>query len=164
MRRDADGASKERTWVMKTGERVLIVEDVRDGHIATGKTGIYEGDFPLTITLGYQVSEEVEIEWRGEYDYQDFINGKITLFNGKPANTIYKEWKPPESCPRPLFAMPMNNPRIHLDDGSVIWGVECWWKPMEYAANKLEDDQKELETEKEFLRTVANAIVESQKV
>ena len=20
-----------------------------------------------------------------------------------------------------------NNPRLRLDDGTVIWGIECWW-------------------------------------
>lgn len=28
------------------------------------------------------------------------------------------------------------NPRIELDDGSIIWGYECWWKPVK----KGEDD------------------------
>ena len=23
------------------------------------------------------------------------------------------------------------NPRITLDDGTVIWGYQCWWKPIE---------------------------------
>lgn len=22
------------------------------------------------------------------------------------------------------------NPRIRLEDGSVIWGIECWWIPV----------------------------------
>lgn len=24
-----------------------------------------------------------------------------------------------------------NNPRIKLDDGSVVWGAQCWWGPEE---------------------------------
>lgn len=36
-----------------------------------------------------------------------------------------------------LFPLPvpglthMDNPRITLDDGRVVWGIQCWWGPEE---------------------------------
>ena len=140
---------------MKAGTKVLIVEDVRDGAPATGKTGIYEGDFPLTACLGYQINEDVETEWRGEWDYQEYISGKLKLIDGTPANTKFIEWNPPLPQPRPFFAMVMENPRIRLKDGSVIWGVECWWKPLDKSAPTLEENKQELEEQKVFLRAIA---------
>ena len=35
-----------------------------------------------------------------------------------------------------------DNVRITLDDGSVLWGYECWWKP-------LNNNQQIHQTEKE---------------
>lgn len=23
------------------------------------------------------------------------------------------------------------NPRIKLDNGDIIWGIECWWRPVD---------------------------------
>jgi hypothetical protein len=34
------------------------------------------------------------------------------------------------------------NPRIRLQDNSVIWGMECWWKPVD--DTPLIDAQKDL--------------------
>lgn len=28
-----------------------------------------------------------------------------------------------------LMEEPWANPKIQLDDGSVVWGCECWWGP-----------------------------------
>lgn len=32
----------------------------------------------------------------------------------------------------------MPNPRITLDDGSVVWGFQCWWGP----EDKIKDEYK----------------------
>jgi hypothetical protein len=83
------------------GEHVLIIDDCRDGGIATGQIGIYEGYFdPET---GTQVTD-----WPG-------------------------------------------NPRIRLQDGSVIWGYECWWTPVR-VAGPLPDEQRALEAHKTIWR------------
>lgn len=140
---------------METEIMVLIVEDVRDGSPATGKTGIYEGDFPLMVCLGYQINEEVETEWRGEWDYQEYISGNLKLIDGTAAIEKFPEWKQGQSQPRPFFAMVMKNPRIRLEDGSIIWGAECWWKPLDKASPTLEEDKQELEEQKDFLRAIA---------
>lgn len=32
----------------------------------------------------------------------------------------------------------MKNPRIKLDNGDVVWGMECWWGPEDYIKRTLE--------------------------
>jgi len=32
----------------------------------------------------------------------------------------------------------VNNPRIVLDSGSVVWGCECWWAKEEVVKKRLE--------------------------
>ena len=45
------------------------------------------------------------------------------------------------------------NPRIRLQDGSVIWGCECWWTSVR-SAGPLDQEQKLLEKHKAKLRAV----------
>lgn len=45
------------------------------------------------------------------------------------------------------------NPRIRLDDGSVIWGIECWWGPAENAP-PLEKAQELVEIKKARYRSI----------
>jgi len=138
--------------VTKIGARVLISEDCRDGGTATGKTGVYEGDFPLTVSFGWQDSDEDNASWKpGEYAYDDYKSGFIKLQDGRPANEFYIEWVQGQPKPRPFFAMPFTNPRIRLDDGSVIWGCQCWWGDANKYAT-LEDAVKETEETKELMR------------
>jgi len=85
------------------GTKVIIIEDCRDGGIATGQTGTYEGRF------------EVEDFWP--------------------------------------------NPRIRLQDGSVIWGYECWWHPVDQAG-PLPQMQAELEKHKAWCRDLLIAGLE----
>lgn len=80
----------------ETGDQVLIIEDCRDGHVATGQTGTYEGMHP-----------HPDGGWE--------------------------------------------NPRIRLENGTAIWGCECWWTPIEKAM-PLEEEQATLEVHKAFLR------------
>jgi len=91
------------------GEHVLIIDDCRDGGIATGQTGIYEGYFDL------DTGEQTE-GWPG-------------------------------------------NPRIRLQDGSVIWGCECWWRPVR-TAGPLPAEQAALEEHKADLRAVLELFVD----
>jgi hypothetical protein len=46
---------------------------------------------------------------------------------------------------------PITNPRIRLDNGKTVWGVECWWGPedeikaiLAKAANVVEVDIDEI--------------------
>lgn len=89
----------------KPGDKVTIIEDCREGHIATGQTATFEG-------------------------YYDLETGADR--NAEPWN---------------------GNPRMRLQDGSEIWGIECWWLPVEHAG-PLPQMQEELEEHK-------RAIIES---
>lgn len=119
------------------GTKVFITEDCREGGAATGQVGIYEGEFPLTIMLGRIDEENERIDWHGEYWYEDYASGKLKVRTGTPtpARDIYSErWVGSGSLRAvgdgpygALIAVPMLNPRIRLEDGSVIWGTQCWW-------------------------------------
>lgn len=140
------------------GARVLISEDCREGGKATGMYGTYEGDFPLTVVFGYQPNKESKTDWKlGEYSYEDYKSGFIKMQDGTPANEFYKEWVRGQECPRPFFAMPMDNPRIRLDDGSIIWGCQCWWGEV-IDGLTLQEAQKCTEEVKEGIRSLVSAI------
>jgi len=140
------------------GARVLITEDCRKGGNAAGQTGVYEGDFPLTVVFGYQGQEDDEPNWKpGEYSYEAYRDGSLKMVNGEPASLYYLEWERGKPCPRPLFAMPYDNPRIRLEDGSIVWGCECWWTEVEDGMT-LETAKAQTEETKDFLRTLATVI------
>ena len=40
----------------------------------------------------------------------------------------------------------MNNPRIRLDSGEVVYGCECWWGPVEAGYKSLEMDYPNIVT------------------
>ena len=41
---------------------------------------------------------------------------------------------PPEE-----IGLPIPNPKIKLDDGSVVWGCQCWWGPEQQIRQKIGD-------------------------
>jgi len=96
------------------GDAVVIVEDCRVSHIATGQTGTFEG-------------------------YYDLETGADR--NAEPWN---------------------GNPRIRLQDGSVIWGIECWWRLVE-DAGPLPQMQEELAEHKEMIIKAAGLFLEKRE-
>lgn len=139
----------------KPGTKVLISQDCRDGHPATGQIGIYEGDFPYSVTLGYRPEGVEETEWKGEFGYDDYKSGAVKFKGGTPVNSIYAEWVLGEKQPAPFFAMPSNNPRIRLPDGSTIWGAECWWGEVVEGVT-LEEAQAQTEEVKKAIVSILN--------
>jgi len=134
--------------MVKVGSRVLVSEDCREWGKATGQYGVYEGDFPLTVVFGYQSGDNANAEWKpGEYSYEAYKDGSLKLADGRPVSAVYREWLHGEPCPLPFFAMPMENPRIRLDDGSVIWGCQCWWGEADDGVT-LEEAQEQTEAVK----------------
>ena len=129
------------------GMRVLIVQDCRDGSPATGQTGIYEGDFPR----GALVKIDGEL---CEYDYAKWVEWLETAPKPKPPL-----WDQGEPEPEGDSWFPTDNPRIRLEDGSVIWGDECWWRPAEDAP-PLAEAQEDLEKHKTVLRYAFRALSE----
>jgi hypothetical protein len=53
------------------------------------------------------------------------------------------------------------NPVFSLQDGTRIWGCECWWTPVENAG-PLPEMQEDLEEHKAFLRAMFSDILEDQ--
>lgn len=91
---------------MRVGTKVVIIDDCRPSHRATGMKGVYEGEFMVQI--------------------ED--NGGLVEFP---------------------------NPRIRLEDGSVIYGIECWWKPVDDGYT-LEESQRLLKLAQDWCREVGD--------
>lgn len=139
------------------GVRVLITQDCRDGHTATGKYGIYEGNFSYSVELGQQFTEDSKTKWVGECGYEEYKSGFALLKDGTPVKDVYLEWELLKEQPRPYFAIVMTNPRIRLEDGSVIWGAECWWSEAKDGLT-LEDSQKDLKEFQKFIEGLTEQI------
>lgn len=88
--------------MIRVGTKVVIIDDCRPGHSATGKNGVYEGEFLVSI---------------------------------KDANGLVE----------------FPNPRFRLEDGSVIYGIECWWKPANDGFS-LEESQRLLKQAQDWCR------------
>lgn len=53
------------------------------------------------------------------------------------------------------------SPKMILEDGSVIWGYECWWQPAEEVED-LEQAQIALESVKAFYRAMVDIVSEQE--
>lgn len=89
----------------------------------------------------YTIGERVLIVEDCRRDAQGIRQGIATGQTG-----IYEgRFDAPSGC--------FESPRIRLQDGSVIWGYQCWWNPVQ-TAGPLPQEQVKLEKTKEFLREV----------
>lgn len=135
---------------MKPGTKVLIAEDVRDGNPATGKLGVYEGNFPRSVAL---TKDGGKTWFSQEYDYELFVNTGGT--------ETFPLWASGETPAGGVFAMVMTNPRIRLEDGSVIWGDECWWGEAENIT--FEEAVKQTKETKQAVIGVLDLLAELRK-
>lgn len=55
-------------------------------------------------------------------------DGKVNLFG-------FGTYQGDQPCP--LF-MDIPNPMIKLDNGKIVWGMECWWGSEEQVKQKIE--------------------------
>ena len=145
------------------GKRVRISQDCRDGSPATGAYGIYEGDFPISAIINdrgnyREVDYNQFIQWNQKREHP--LPNLVDLVAQEPKyEGPIQDWKPVErDYP---FWFPETNPRIKLDDGSTIWGCECWWGVIDDEDPPLEDLQKAQEKTIETLRAIAEAIKEN---
>jgi len=139
--------------MLAPGTEVLITRDVRKlapEQLVSGQIGIYEGDFPVSVSV-HLGNEFVE------YDYARFM--QFNAQQEKPIPSIQEaiasgdvNWK------QNAFYMVSDFPRIRLPDGSYIWGYECWWGEAE-GAPPLPEAQAQTEQVIELLRS---AIKESE--
>lgn len=58
------------------------------------------------------------------------VGDRVGAIRNADPNTVYMygygTYEGMQPCPL-LNDIP--NPRIKLDDGSTVWGMECWWGP-----------------------------------
>ena len=155
----------------KPGDKVLIIEDCREGSPATGQVGVYEGDFPRGVLVMFADRSR-------EFDYTSFVEGAVRysgdhplvdrpLVSHIPFWTVEGRYEHPLGDEYPVmpdktkpFWFPTDNPRIKLPDGSVIWGDECWWRDAENAP-PLEEAQADLKDHKTVLRGMYNTLSSS---
>lgn len=134
--------------------KVLITRDIRNvpsEQKADGQIGVYEGDFPVTVSM------KVNGEYR-EYDYEQFV--KWNAVQPHPIPSIEEAitsgdgaWK------EKPFYMVSDYPRILLPNGSRIWGYECWWGVAE-GAPSLAEAQSQTEQVIGVLRSASQTAIE----
>lgn len=137
---------------MKANQKVRIIEDCREGSPATGKFGVYEGDFPFSVMV-MRYNDFTKEKRVTEHAYDWWMESGWTEY--------YPEYKEQEPKPESYW-FAVTNPRIRLEDGSVIWGYECWWEPVKNEMLSLEESQKDLEGYKDVLRGVIEAMDEEE--
>jgi hypothetical protein len=140
------------------GKRVRITQDCRDGSPANGMYGIYEGDFPV----GAVVNDRGKYH---TYDYDAFVKWNEAQPNPIPElekliaqepkyEGSMQDWKPPVRDYPVWFAE--TNPRMKLDDGSTIWGYECWWALIDKDDPPMEVLQKGQQETVDLIKAVFN--------
>lgn len=149
------------------GRLVVILQDCRDGKNAKGMYGIHEGDWPIAWSyVGRDGSGEIEYTPENEQILRKYgmipcdemndrtaailferhgiklpfakgsdINKQMSAFN------LLEEYRAEILSEVPGEYFPHTNPRIRLEDGSTIWGYECWWKPMDARVSAEEMEQ-----------------------
>lgn len=58
------------------------------------------------------------------------------------------DFVPPEDIG---FGIP--NPRIDLDNGKVVWGMECWWGDVDSVRKRFQGEWKWEQVDPETIRT-----------
>ena len=165
---------------VKPGTRVLIIEDCREGGRVTGQIGVYEGDFPYSVIVangGVHSEHEYEqfMQWNQQerpipsiegVDFKDDPRPQRPAEDADEATT--KEWMVTwdawweRNRVRMVYYGVNNNPRILLEDGSVIWGAECWWGTADDAP-PLEEAQAQTEELKEAIVGVMKIVSEEER-
>ena len=55
-----------------------------------------------------------------------------------------------DECPPDFEDIPgFTNPKLEMDDGSVRWGIDCWWGPVERIKEKFKGREFEKVTNNE---------------
>lgn len=123
--------------IPKPGDRVYALLDATGKNIRLLGYGVYEGDFAAPG------SESFEQFWeRQPGEWKESTLKEATLEECK------------ESYSRNPF---LNNPRIKLDSGHTVWGMQCWWGPEE----ELKEQQDKLNIIQVNMDEWANANAEA---
>lgn len=126
--------------IIEPGTRVIIVRDVRKDVVsATGQVGVYEGETVFCVQAmdageWKELKPEVlEQEWfcskypKCDKDFLDELQ-KRTADDPMPDsflafNEVAAWYKKHNVC----YHFVDTAPRIRLEDGSFIFGYQCWW-------------------------------------
>lgn len=98
------------------GDRVGALASIKDGVACLIGYGVYDGDH---LPPGLKPFAEVWAEIKQE------VTAKNPAMTEEKARELFEN--------NPLF----KNPRITLDDGTVVWGKECWWGPEDQIKEKI---------------------------
>lgn len=133
----------------------LITQDCREEGSATGLYGIYEGDFPRSIQYALaganqpwnhcQYSEEImqimkNIGMVEPKFFNDLAAGQLGLSlpifgcDEHVMKTMENHYNLSEKLRKESDSgcyFIRKNPRILLEDGSYVWGDQCWWTAVE---------------------------------
>ena len=129
------------------GTRVFAVQSADEKQVRLYGKGVYVGDdFPPGTPAQPSPEEFLKIQdMILEFDQTDPISILIEDLRKKGLNkedldaleAQHKAQNEVEMA-RPLqdrvqeyYEHAMKNPKIELDDGSVVWGFQCWWGPEE---------------------------------
>lgn len=99
--------------MIEIGTRVYAVLDADEHKVRTLGYGTYEGEFlspymskpTVEAMKNDPVFEAIQDQFNSDEEIQEFIDG--------PMARLYQ------------------NPRIRLDSGGVVWGMECWWATLD---------------------------------
>lgn len=96
---------------MKIGDRVGAIESMDEREVRLFGYGVYNGDQEISVHEMLGISRE-------------FLEQEVDRMM---ANGDLKE----------DFEYVTTNPQIQLDDGSIIWGYQCWWGPEDAIRAKI---------------------------
>lgn len=115
-----------RLFNQSVGSMVHIDMDCRKPATATGKYGVLEGEFPRTVVVVHKAQVRDTQDHMQEFAYDEFM--AWNLKQEEPVPEINHETLMQSDKSQQVYFYVHTNPRIRLDDGSVIWGDECWWQ------------------------------------
>lgn len=141
----------------EVGMRVIAIRDGGDGQINSYGTGTYVGDLPtsdtpddytrklIEETIAAEDSKPVEEHWQVEM-FDHFMEKGVSPKAGTTHESIIADVEAEraldhETRIRKRWALICKNPCIHLDNGSVVWGKQCWWGPEDQLKKKYEDQE-----------------------
>ena len=150
----------------ETPRLVLITQDCREEGSATGLYGLYQGEFPRSIQYalggakqpwnhcGYSQEVMDKIQEIGMVEpkfFTDLAAGQLGLIlpmfgcDEQVIKSMEKLHDLSEKLRKDSDSgcyFIRKNPRILMEDGTHIWGDQCWWKPVKgKESNKEELDQ-----------------------
>jgi hypothetical protein len=104
----------------EVGTRVFAVKSSNEESIDLYGFGVYDGDFerPNSEDTIDKYIEELRKQERHDVILMRKKSWTASMSDDKLKEVIRSS---------PLI----KNPRITLDNGEIIWGMECWWGPFE---------------------------------